>query len=200
PEYREVMRRTDKNAGSAGAAASERVALARTIGAATRRAEACWNFRDFFVTPAPLLVTAGQVLHDAGLNDQAVPLLEHAVKEPAWSRFTEARKAATRTLAIIALDYAQMRVMQAEHDATPTDVAQELARIALDNVARSTTLMNGGSDTGSWLEFRAHAILAHCYRKKNQNSESESEFQAAETALLKIEPRSRFHDEALKAL
>src|SRR5439155_9111691 len=49
----------------------DRQRLARTIGEAARRAAACPNFADFYVTPAPLLVMAGEVLQTSGFDDEA---------------------------------------------------------------------------------------------------------------------------------
>ena len=172
---------------------------AQNIRSAVLQAMACSNFADFYVTPVPLLVMAGNVLHDSGLDDDAVPLLEAAIDEPRWERFKDDRQRAKRTLALIALDLAQSSILQAESGGTPPGVAQDLARTALHDVEHSRELA-GGSDTGSWWDYVAHSILARCLRKKNNDTQADEELNAAETALKQIESRSSLYPKAQKAL
>jgi hypothetical protein len=184
---------------------SDRQLLAQTIGEAARRAVACPNFADFFVTPAPLLVTSGQALKDSGFIDEATPLLELAKDEPRWERFTQARQNAALYLSDIAREQARRSIIVAESKDASEDVAAELARTALTHVAHSRELFPrdknpDGYYIGCWWEYKAHAVLARCLRKQKLDPQADQELHAAEAALTQIDAASQLYPEAQKAL
>lgn len=169
--------------------------LARTIGTAARRVHRFRNFSELFMTPVPLLLMAGQVLHETGINDDARSLLEAVLNDNYSSRFTMECNVARRTLAIIAMDDAQSRLQQAKSPEIPPDAARELAGTALKDLERSRELF-GASDSGSWLAYAAHNFLAQSYAQNNLSAKYEEENRAAEAALMQIEQRSPLYGKA----
>ena len=166
--------------------------VAKTIGAAAEKARACWNFNEFFVTPVPLLVMAGDVLHASRMNDKALPLLEAAVNEPKWSRFKVAREQGQRILAMIYLEEALVQLNQSARDGVPQEAGEQLAASALQQIENSRKIFKD-SDRASWTAYLAHQHYAKLLTKRGETAKSEQEMSAAAEALTQIPETSQFY-------
>jgi hypothetical protein len=187
-----------KNAGDAKRFDQQQM-MAQTIGAAAEKARECWNFNEFFVTPVPLLVMAGQVLHDSRMNEPALPLLEAAVNEPKWGRFKVAREQGHRLLAVIHLDLALAELNQSARDGIPQAAAEQLAASALQEIENSRKVFRD-SDRASWSAYLAHQHFAKLLAKRGDTAKSDLESRAALEALSQIPEQSQFYAQAHEEL
>ncbi|MFH0939560.1 MAG: hypothetical protein V1899_09820, partial [Planctomycetota bacterium] len=178
---------------------------ADTIALATRCAQQCWNFPEFFHSPAILLTAAAEVQLENDNWDEAENFSRAAIEEPRWSRFVKERDRARLILAEVTLRRADERIGRARDSQIPVADAERLANETLICVAAARDLFAQLqklprpellNDTTCWIEFLAHRRLGEIGAVANRSQH----LQLARQALEALPAQSLYHAQAEKEL
>jgi hypothetical protein len=180
----------------------QRQEVAQSLYQTVDRARKCWNFDEYFHTPAILLVASAGVLHSAGMKDHAEVFYRAAASEKRWARFEEHQNRARARLKEMALDElgrAERLVIGAEHPQITSEKAQDFCLHALQAVVHASEMAEP-IDGALWLEFRAHDCLRKLALGRGDATEAAQRRAAAIDILRKIPAESQFFAQAQNAL
>jgi hypothetical protein len=160
----------------------DQLRLAEEIGREAMLANECWNFRDFFHTPVPLLLTAGEVLHECEMYPQAEALLEAGLADDKWAvHYKVPTDGVRKALGELKVEVAD-RLLTAR---VPVEQAEPTIRLALQKIKESRSY-GQPRDEASLLEAIAYEALARLGKMQSKDAEAAENITRARHALDQI--------------